>query len=287
MDKTRRQHIVDMTGLTESGQKTLKVNEIDGIIEANRPVGTIYQQISSNPMNKDIYAGIENVRRYLKLILSTSGGRGGETDAEFAYTEKQQAIGDAMRASGLQDKVRDFARGIIKQMVSNLVAFGDPQVTIQITGKNVIDPITGELITGREMQIGGAMGLKLQEEIKGDVETDYIYDVDITSAQRTDFPVVRAQLKEAAEFLIAIEPRIMQEGKKVEIAEFAKDYLNTFETLVDPEKYISDMTDEDKALAEQKLLMAQAGGKPVGAPAVPTAPDVNIVPREPNAGVTI
>ena len=286
LDKTRRQHIVDMTGLTESGQKTLKVNEIDGIIEANRPVGTIYQQISSNPMNKDIYAGIENVRRYLKLILSTSGGRGGETDAEFAYTEKQQAIGDAMRASGLQDKVRDFARGIIKQMVSNLVAFGKPEVTIQITGKNVIDPITGELITGKEMQIGGAMGLKLQEEIKGDVETDYIYDVDITSAQRTDFPVVRAQLKEAAEFLIAIEPRIMQEGKKVEIAEFAKDYLNTFETLVDPEKYISDMTDEDKALAEQKLLMAQAGGKPVGAPAVPTAPDVNIVPREPNAGVT-
>ena len=130
------------------------------------------------------------------------------------------------------------------------------------------------------------MGLKLQEEIKGDVETDYIYDVDITSAQRTDFPVVRAQLKEAAEFLIAIEPRIMQEGKKGEIAEFAKDYLNTFETLVDPEKYISDMTDEDKALAEQKLLMAQAGGKPVGAQAVPTAPDVNIVPREPNAGVT-
>jgi len=246
IDKTRRQHIVDTSGLSEAGKKTLKTNEIDGIIEATRPVGTIYQQISSNPMGKDIYAGIDNVRQYLKLILSTSGGRGGEADAQFAYTEKQQAMGDAMRTSGLQDKVRDFARNIIKKMISNLVKFGDPEVTIQITGKNVIDPVTGEVITGKEMQIGGATGLKLPEEIKGDVDTDYVYDVDITSAQRPDFPVVRAQLKEAGEFLISLEPRLAQDNKKVDVAEFAKDYMNTFETIVDPEKYISDMTPEEQ-----------------------------------------
>jgi hypothetical protein len=169
-------------------------------------------------------------------------------------------------------------------MVTNIVKFGDPQVTIQITGKNVIDPVTGELITGKEMQIGGPMGLKLQEEIKGDVETDYIYDIDITSAQRPDFPVVRAQLKEAGEFLIALEPRLSQENKKVNVDEFVKDYLNTFETLVDPEKYISDMTPEDMAMIQAKMGMA-AGGPAVGAPGPVNAPPVNIVPREPNAGV--
>lgn len=286
LDKIRRQHIVDFSGLTEPGQKSLKANEIDGIIEANRPVGTIYQQISSNPMGKDIYAGIENIRQYLKLVLSTSGGKGGETDAEFAYTEKQQAIGDAMRTSGLQDKVRDFARNILKQMVSNLVKFGDPEVTIQITGKNVIDPVTGELITGKEMQIGGPMGLKLKDEIKGDVETDYIYDIDITSAQRPDFPVVRAQLKEFIELMATLEPKLNAEGKKVEYAELAKDMANTFETLVDPEKYLSDMTPEDMQMMQARAMMAGGapGGPAIGAPPSPSAPDVSVVPQPINGG---
>lgn len=287
LDKTRRQHIVDFSGLTEPGQKSLKANEIDGIIEANRPVGTIYQQISSNPMGKDIYAGIENVRQYLKLVLSSSGGKGGETDAEFAYTEKQQAIGDAMRTSGLQDKVRDFARNILKQMVSNLVKFGDPEVTIQITGKNVIDPVTGELITGKEMQIGGPMGLKLKDEIKGDVEVDYTYDIDIMSAQRPDFAVVRAQLKEFIELMATLEPKLNTEGKKVEYAELAKDMANTFETLVDPEKYLSDMTPEDMQMMQARAMMAGGapGGPAVGAPPSPSAPDVSVVPQSPSGGM--
>jgi len=87
-------------------------------VECSKPVTAgVYAQISSNPMGKDVYAGIDNIRGYLKLLLSTSGGKGGETDTEFAYTEKQQAVGDFMRTSGLQDTIRDFAKGILRKMV--------------------------------------------------------------------------------------------------------------------------------------------------------------------------
>ena len=289
IDKVRRQHLVYAKGLTPEGRKVLEANIIDGIAYTEQPLTAgVYQQISSNAMGQDVYAGIENIRQYLKLILSASGGKGGETESKFAYTEKQQAIGDYMRTSGLQGAVRDFARNIIKKMVSHIVAFGDPEITIQITGKNVIDPITGEMITGKEMQIGGAMGLKLQEEIKGDVETDYIYDVDIMSAQRPDFPVVRAQLKEFIELMAVLEPKLAMEGKKVEYAELAKDMANTFETLVDPEKYLSDMTDEDKALLQQKMMMAALPpGKSTGAPGPVKPPPIQVVPTEPNAGAMV
>ncbi len=289
IDKARRQHIVYKKGLSESGRKVLEANIIDGIVEAEIPITAgVYQQISSNVMSQDVYAGIENIRQYLKLILSTSGGKGGETESKFAYTEKQQAIGDYMRTSGLQDSVRDFAKNLIKKMVSNIVAFGDPQITIQITGKNVIDPVTGEVITGKEMQIGGPMGLKLQEEIKGDVDTDYVYDIDIMSAQRPDFAVIRAQLKEFIELMTALEPKLAMEGKKVEYAELAKDMANTFETLVDPEKYLSDLTPE----AMQAMAMGMGGGPAVGgpatgAPAPVSTPDVPVMQPEPNVGVTI
>lgn len=270
IDKIRRQHLVWKDALAEGGDKTLRANEIDGIVYTSKPVNAgVYAQISSNTMGKDVYAGIENIRSYLKLLLSTSGGKGGETEAEFAYTEKQQAIGDFMRTSGLQDTIRDFVREILRKEVSTLTRFGDPEVTVKITGKDIQDPVTGELITGREVAFGGENGLNLKDEIKGDVDSDYIYDIDITSAMRPDFAVIRKQM---AEFLTlvtspAIETKLAQEGKKFNVAEFVQDYANSFETLVNPQKYIQDLTEEDKqALA----LSAQAPlAQPPGATEAP------------------
>jgi len=261
IDKTRRQHLIDQNILTEDGDKVLKANIIDGIVKCNKPPAGFYQQITSQPMGKDAYAGIENIRNYLKLLLSTSGGRGGETEAEFAYTEKQQAVGDFMRTSGLQDTIRDFVREILRKEVSYLVKFGDPEVTIQITGKDVKDPNTGQLITGKELVIGGENGFNLQEEIVGDVETDYIYDVDITSASRPDFAIMRKQMGEALAVITSpvIDAKLAQEGKKFEVGEFVQDFLNTFDTLVDPQKYVRDLTEEEKAMMAMQMAQAQPG----------------------------
>ena len=55
----------------------------------------------------------------MKLLLSTTGGRGGETDTKFAYTEKQQAMGDFKRTGGLQDNIRDFARDVVRKSIIN------------------------------------------------------------------------------------------------------------------------------------------------------------------------
>jgi len=268
IDGIRRQHLIWSEALTESGRKTLKANETDAIVETDKPITAgVYQQIVSEAMGKDVYAGIDNVRNYLKLLLSTSGGRGGETEAEFAYTEKQQAVGDYMRMSGLQDEIRTFVRGILGKTVKNIIDFGDPQVTIQITGKDVRDPITGEIITGREMQFGGPNGLQLQDEVKGDIETEYTYDIDIMSASKPDFGVIRKQM---AEFLTvvmnpAIEVKMAQEGKRFNVSEFVQDFANTFETLADPQKYISDMSDEEKMALAMQAQAAQGGQSVQGA----------------------
>ena len=261
IDKIRRQHLVWTDALTESGKASIKHNEIDGIIECSKPVTAgVYAQISSNPMGKDVYAGIDNVRNYLKLLLSTSGGRGGETDTEFAYTEKQQAVGDYMRMSGLQDEIRGFVRGTLKKVISNLVKYGNPEVTIQITGKDVIDPITGELITGKEMVIGGESGLDIRDEIKGDVELDYIYDIDIMSASKPDFAVMRKQMGEFLTIVTnpVIEQKLLAEGKKFNVSEFVQDMANTFEALADPQKYISELSEEEKMVMAMQMQGGQA-----------------------------
>jgi hypothetical protein len=258
VDKIRRQHLVWEEALTESGKKVLEMNEIDGIVKTSQPVsGGVYAQIGSNPMGKDVYANIENVRNYLKLLLSTTGGRGGGSDVEFAETEKQQAQGDFMRSSGFQDNIRDFVRKQLRLTVSNVYYLGSPDMTVKISGKDVIDPKTGEIISGKYLKLGGETGLNFQEEVGGDVESDYLYDCDITSASRPDYAVIRKQLTEALMLLQTLRPAINEKGKDIDIATLAQDYLNTFDALPDPEKYFVDLTPEQKAMIEQNKMMAQ------------------------------
>lgn len=267
IDKTRRQHLVWEDGLTENGKKALRANEIDGIVTTNKPVTTgIYAPLGAPPMNKDIYGNIENVRQYLKLLLSTTGGRGGETDSGFAYTEKQQAAGDSMRMGGMQDEIRDFVRDQLRMLISNIVKLGSPELTIKLTGKDVKDPVTGDDITGRELQIGGEDGLSLQEEIKGDIEKDYIYDCDITSAARPDYPVIRKQLADGITMVMNLRQALKEKGKDVDVAEMVKDYFNTYDTIPNPDKYIVELSDQEKQdieLSKQMLkesVMKKAAG---------------------------
>ncbi len=259
VDRTRRQHLVWKDALEESGKQTLPLNQIDGIVYTNKPVSSgVYAQISSNPMGKDVYANIENVRNYLKLLLSVTGGRGGQADVEFAETEKAQAAGDYMRSSGMQDAIRDFVRKQLRLTGSNIYNFGSPEMVIKITGKDVRDPVTGEIVTGKKLQLGGENGLSLQGEIVGDVDTDYLYDCDITSAARPDYAVIRKQLSEALMLLQGLRPLINEKGKDVDFAILAQDYLNTFDALPDPEKYFINLTPQQQAQIDQIKAMAQA-----------------------------
>jgi hypothetical protein len=260
VDKVRRQHLIDGNALTEPGRRVLKANEVDGIVECNRPVTSgVYAQISSNPMGQDVYANIENVRNYLKMIFSVSGGRMGKSDVEFAETEKNQQTGDMMRMSGLQDAIRDFCKDQIRKMVTNLVKFGNPEITVRITGKDVRDPVTGEIITGKELQFGGDNGLNLQSEIMGDIDTDYNFDVDITSATRPDFAVIRQQLADGIQLATSLRPIMQEKGKDIDITEMVKDYFNSYDTIPNPQKYIVDLSEDEKAMLQMKQQMDMAG----------------------------
>jgi hypothetical protein len=118
--------------------------------------------------------------------------------------------------------------------------------------------------------------LILQEEIKGDLETDYLYDVDITSASRPDFAVIRKQLADAIMLASNLRPVMQEKGKDIDMPEMVKDYFNTFDTIPNPDKYIIEMTEEEKAMMQAKqqmamgAAMAKGGAAPGAGEPVPT-----------------
>uniref|UniRef100_A0A6M3J6V4 Uncharacterized protein n=1 Tax=viral metagenome TaxID=1070528 RepID=A0A6M3J6V4_9ZZZZ len=266
---------VDKKGLDEDGLKTLKTNPTHGIIYTNKPPGTVAQPVSTNPMSADIYSNIQNVRSYLQQVLSAGGSISGDVSAKLATQERNQQLGNALRTSGMQDAIRDFNIDQIRKMVTCLVNYGDPEVTVAITGKDVRDPQSGVLVTGKALVVGGETGLKLKEQIIGNVESDYKYDMDMSSAARPDFAVVRKQLMEYATALANMMPMLQGQGFKVNWSSIAKGIGKTFDTIPDAENIIEEMTPEEQQSFQQQQAQAEMQKTLQGASAPTEAAIVN------------
>lgn len=267
LDNLRNQHLVDATALDESGRKTLRQNDIGGIVYANKPVtsGTA-APLQSAQMDANLFSNISNVRDYLKTLLSVTGGRGGGTDtSKFATTERQRAVGDVLRSSGLQDAIRDFLVDQIKQRIKNVLRLANPQMMLKITGDNVFDPKTGQRVApGTEVQIGGQGGFELKQLITGDIDVDYIFEVDIVSAAKPDFPVIRKQLVEAITTAQALKMDLAVEGKKLNASGAVEKLFETFDAIPDAKALITDLSEEEKAKMDALVQATQAaeGGTP-------------------------
>jgi len=100
-----------------------------------------------------------------------------------------------------------------------------------------------------------------------------MFDVDIQSAARPDFPVIRKQIAEGIMLGKQLTPDLQMEGKKINIDLMLKDYFATFDAIPDADKYITDMSQEEKdALAMQMRggIPPEGGGVPGGGEGVPT-----------------
>ncbi len=259
IDKVRDLLFVDESGLTENGRRMLSTNPIRGIVGCTRPPDNIAHNVGSESMSADIYNNISNLRSYLQQILSTGGSISGDLSAETATQERGVQLGNALRTNGMQDAIRDFNIDQIRKMVTCVVNWGDPEVTVIITGKNIKDPLTGEIVTGKELMIGGERGLNLKELIISNIESDYNYDMDMSQAARPDFAVIRKQMIEYGAFLMQIMPAVQAEGGKINWIKFGKAIGRTFDTIPNAEDIIEEMTDDEKAQM-QMAQMAQSAG---------------------------
>jgi hypothetical protein len=261
IDNMRNQHLVDTSALSETGKKTLQQNDIGGIVGTTKPLASgIAQPLQSAPVDPALFGNIQNVRQYIQLILSTTGGKAGGPEADFATTERNKVLGDTLRSSGIQDSIRDFMINQIKQRIECYLKFGTPDMTIKLTGENLIMPMTGKPIAqGEEVKLGGDNGLTLKDIITGNLDVDYIFDVDIQSASRPDYPVIRKQLGEGMAISLKMAPIVSQENKRIRFDLMLKDFFKTFDTIPDVDKYIEDLTPEEIAMKVQQIAMQQQG----------------------------
>ncbi len=276
VDNMRNQHMIERKALDEGADKTVRANDIGGIVYTNKPPIGVAIPLTSASADPRLFEETVNVREYLKLLLSTSGAKAGGPDSKLATVERNKALGDALRSSGLQDDIRSFMVHQMKQRIKNYLRLASPEMTLMITGENLEMPGTNEPIEpGTQLQLGGKGGLNLQKLITGELEVDFVFDVDITSAQRPDFPVIREQLAEGIRLGKELLPDLEEKGKTIDFDKQLEDYYQTFDAIPDAKKYIRDMSEEEKQRrlqriqAEAQLRLAEGQGSegvPTGVP---------------------
>jgi hypothetical protein len=280
IDQLRNQFLIYEKALNQSGKATVRANEIGGVVFTDQPLTAgVAMPLQSAAIDPNLFGNINDVRSYLNLVLSATGAKTGEGESDLATTEKQKQLGDTLRASGMQDNIRDFVVDQCKQRIKNYLKLASPEMVLKLTGDNLTNPMTGKTIpNGSEIVIGGEKGFELSDLITGDIDVDYIFEVDIVTAQRPDFPVVRKQLAEGITLASQLEPKLTEAGKKIHYDKMLEDYFATFDAIPDAKKYISDMTEEDKMklMAQMGAMQGMGGGVPneeaiaSGAMSVPT-----------------
>lgn len=280
IDNLRNQIAVQRDALTTSGKATLENNEIGGVVWFDKPItqGNL-APISSNPMDANLFNNIVNVREYLQLVLSTSGAVGGGPDSDLATVERNKAIGNVLRSSGMQDDIRVFLKDQVRQRIKNILRLGSVERIIKLTGQNLFSPSGKPIEDGTELEIGGENGLNLNDIITGDIDTDFIFEIDIVSAAKPDFPVVRKQLMEGAATVQKIGNELRMAGKQFDWVKWIELYFDTFDTIPNAKALIKDLPPElaitPEMLAAQSAAVT-SGGAPTpeqvaqGAESVPT-----------------
>ncbi len=267
VDNLRNQHMMDESALAEGAKKTVLANDIGGIVYTKGPPLGKAIPLTSQSADPRLFEETVNVREYLKLLLSTSGAKAGGPDSKLATVERNKALGDALRSSGLQDDIRSFMVHQMKQRIKNYLRLASPQMTLMITGENLVNPVTDTIVEpGTQLELGGAKGLNLRKIITGELEVDFIFDVDITSAQRPDFPVIREQLAEGIRLGKELLPDLEAKDKTIDFDKQLEDYYGTFDAIPDAKKYIRAMSEEEKQKRLQQiqlqaqLALAEGGG---------------------------
>jgi len=251
IDKHKKMNFVNTSGLTENGRKTFLKGEIEALVECSQNPASLIAQFTSQPMSSDVYNNISNVRSYLTQLLSVGGAVSGDVSAEKATQERAIQFGNYLSTSGMTDSIRDFNNDQLKKSMTTLIKWGEPSVTVSITKQDIIDPFTGMMVTGQDLAIGGNEGVPLKEQIIGDVDRDYNYDIDMASSARPDYAVVRKQLMEYGEFLKGLLQGLVAEGKKVNWGSLAKKVGKTFTEIPNAGEIVQDMTEEEQAQNEQ------------------------------------
>jgi len=254
---------VNETALTEEGKKLLRTNPTGGILKFKQAISGNVGPITSATIPADLFAVVKLMQDNLQECLTTSGLRLGSSESEKTLGQDQmKEMGNVMGMSGMQDKIREYVMEQAQKVLQMRKQFSTAREIVPITGMDIINPITGKLITDEWLEFGTpGSPVTLKEAIAG----DYDCDVDIKSALKPNEAQILMVFDKMIEKLISIEPILERNNQKIDFGRLVKSWLSAHKDVItNADTFVVQMTEEEvqekeqaKQLQQQMAMLAQ------------------------------
>jgi hypothetical protein len=224
IDKYVPKIFVDETALTAEGSRTLRDGEIGAIVKCNKNPNEIVKEASFQQLKGDLSIFIDKTLEVIMLETGlTKTQLMGMSNAQTATEAQIEQSGQNLRISDKFDLVASFATKQARKLWQVIQQFVDMQEVELITGEKGIDDVTGLPKFDWLKPIDSVLEEKL---IKG----EYKFRIEISSMEKPDLPVLRSQVERIAGLIAqqGVMEAFQLQGYKINLAEFAKRYLQLF-----------------------------------------------------------
>lgn len=259
INKFRNQTGVNENALTEEGKRTLKSNDIAGIVKFKVPLNGQIAPITSANISADLFNVQGIMQENLQECMQVAGMRSGSAANEPTLGQDQiKDMGNQIGLNGMQAKVQDFVIEQATKLAQFRKQFSTAPSLVPIVGMDLVNPITGQLITDEWLEFGTPNNpVSLKDAIAG----DYDIEVDIKSAQKPDDTI---KLKLFENLIATIRTPEMQQylasdKKKINWSKLITSWLDVYSSYIPTVgSFVTDMTMDDLVrIKKQELLQAQ------------------------------
>lgn len=224
--------------------------------------GSVGAHFGGSNIPKDLYAIHEVVEENVKAILGVIGARlTGESEVETATQEKISDYGNQLRAMGMTGKIKEFLISQGKKLLHDMKQFADAPLMFKVTGLDLEDPETGELITEKWVEFASETSEQTLKEI---IPQDLDIDLDITNRTSRDLAVTRKQMGEYMAMAQGLKEDLMAEGKRFSAYKFLKKIGETFETIDNADEFFDEVGPSPETTPIPGAMPPEAPGVPRG-----------------------
>ena len=246
--------------VTEKGLNSLQNGDIGATVECTKDPNLVFKELNMTQVKADLLVLTDKVLDIISIQTGlTKAQLTGVSNSATATEATITQGGQTLRLSDMNKSVNKYLKNQSFKLWQIIKQFVDLEELQLINGISGIDEKTG-LPKYSWLEIDNVTGQKMRTG-------EYEFDIEVGSTQKPDLAVVRKQFENMFNILARTDviTLMQQQGKKVDLAELLRLYIQLFPEMVkDVGRIIQNITPETTGLVDPMAMEAGPGGTTPG-----------------------
>ena len=243
------------TELTPQGKRALTDGDIGAVVYTTKNPNEVFKELMFTQMKTDLAALVEQIINMVTIQTGITKAQLTGLSASSTATEATiEQGGQTLRLSDMSRAVNRYLKRQATKLWSVTKQFVELEELQMINGVSGIDEKTG-LPKYNWLTVDFNKGERMRNG-------EYDFDIEVGSTQKPDLAVIRKQFENMFSILARTDviALMQQQGKKVDLAELLRMYLQLFpEMLKDIGRIIQPVTQQTQGLVDMAQISGRGG----------------------------